>query len=351
MDVGEKIRKYRKRMNLSARYLAEKLRVTPAMVSYYEKGVRQVPLKVLMQISEITRVPIEYYVTDKEYVNYSACRGKGKTTKEQKNEIASFHEVVDNLITVAGLSSFDLSYQGPNDYKGQEISDQEIGNIKAILGLPAIVDYRSLAEALWLKWRVVVFELPFKNRTLSAMSVKRDGVYCIFINKGQSTERNLFSLAHELGHVLMHLDADEFIVSKRGSRDPIEKQANDFASRFTVPLALLKDKLGDNVSADSIRNLSQHFNVSYACIVYTLVKANMLRYEKDSIARIKEPVDEYSDKISIDSFPPMYRLLVYSAWLRGELSISKASKYLLSDLQSVNDEFNKINLLIGNKQV
>ena len=55
MNVGEKIKKYRKRLNISGKELAQKLGVTPALISYYEQGKRQVPLKTLMQISEIIR--------------------------------------------------------------------------------------------------------------------------------------------------------------------------------------------------------------------------------------------------------------------------------------------------------
>ncbi|MCB5271279.1 MAG: ImmA/IrrE family metallo-endopeptidase [Candidatus Cloacimonetes bacterium] len=352
MYVGGKIREYRERINLSGKGLAQRLGVSPAMVSYYEKGSRQVPLKTLVKISEITKVPIEYFITDKDYVVYSAYRGKGNISKEEREEVASFQEIVDHLINVANLAGFDLTYKGPHDFHGKAISDQGIGNIKTNLELPAVVDYKSLVEALWLQWKIVVFELPFVNRNLSAMTVRRDGVFCIFVNKGQSTERNLFSLAHELGHVLMHLDTDEFIVSRLGSRDPKEKEANDFASRFTVPVALLRDKLGDGMSAETlsaenIRGLAEYFNVSYECITYNLVKAKILQYNSHGVARIKQTVREYNDEITIDAFPTIYRLLVYVAWNNGDLSISKASKYLRSDIQTVNDEFRQICLLLG----
>lgn len=352
MNVGEKIKKYRKRLNISGKELAQKLGVTPALISYYEQGKRQVPLKTLMQISEIIKVPLEYLVTDKEYIAYSAYRGKGRITKEEKEEVALFQEIVDNLIYVADINNFNLVYHGPDEFRGKTISDQQIGIIKANLELPVITDYNSLVEALWLKWRVVVFALPFKNKNLSAITIKRDGVYCVFINKGHTLERNFFSLAHELGHILMHLETDEFIISRISSRDPKEKEANDFASRFTVSYALLIDNVNERsssemITAEQIRELAKYFNVSYECIAYNLVKANILNYGKDEIARLKEPIKEYEYKIAINDFPAIYHLLVYFALAKGEISISKAAKYLLSDIQSVNDEFRKIGKILG----
>ncbi|MEN6444528.1 MAG: XRE family transcriptional regulator [Candidatus Cloacimonas sp.] len=352
MNVGEKIKLYRKRLNISGKELAQKLDVTPALITYYEQGKRQVPLKTLMQISEIIKVPLEYFVTDKEYISYSAYRGKGRITKEEKEEVALFEEIVDNYIRIAKLNDFDIHYQGPNEYRGKTISDQEIGIIKAQLEVPLIVHYNNLVEALWLKWRIAVFALPFRNTNLSAITIRRDDIYCVFINKGHTIERNFFSLAHELGHILMHLDTDEFIISRLGSRDPKEKEANEFASRFTVPYALLMNKVGNNsfsetITADKIWELAKYFNVSYECIVYNLVKANILNYGKDEIARLKEPIKEYEYNITIDDFPAIYRLLVYLTWRKGEISISKAGNYLLSDIQTVNDEFGKIGKILG----
>lgn len=352
MSIGDKIEKYRKRIGMTKKDLAEMLDLTPSAVTYYEKGTRQPSLKVVMKIAEATKVPIEYFLTEKDYSFSSLSRGQGKLSKEEQKEVSGFQALVDNLMNVAEISGFDLSYKGSLDYLNKTLSEQDIGKIKGQLDLPEIVDYKSLVEALWLKWRVTVFEMPFRKRTLSAVTIRKDSVYSIFINKGITQERKLFSLAHELGHMLMHLKDNEFIISRLSARDIKEKQANDFAGKFVVPKSVLLQKLNDsavNINRANIRKLAGFFNVSYECIVYNLAQMNLVDY-REEVARKDSEIEDCDYEISLDNFPPVYKLLVYAAWKTGDISISKAANYLMTDIRTANEHFYTIQSILGQKE-
>jgi len=72
----------------------------------------------------------------------------------------------------------------------------------------------------------------------------------IYVNKNDSDTRQAFTIAHELGHWLLHRtqlnsDPDKYAVLYRkplgGSNgDPVEKEANFFAAHLLVPKSLLE---------------------------------------------------------------------------------------------------------------
>jgi Zn-dependent peptidase ImmA (M78 family)/transcriptional regulator with XRE-family HTH domain len=79
----------------------------------------------------------------------------------------------------------------------------------------------------------------------------------IFINMRQSKDRLRFSLAHELGHLVMH----------RIPNPGMENEANKFASEFLMPT---KDIMKDfyNLSLDRFMALKLHWRVSMQSLIY-----------------------------------------------------------------------------------
>lgn len=67
------------------------------------------------------------------------------------------------------------------------------------------------------------------------------GQPCIFIAKGKPVKRQRFTCTHELGHILLgHVGRYE-LVNREPSRgdNPIEQEANVFASRLLAPACVL----------------------------------------------------------------------------------------------------------------
>ena len=81
----------------------------------------------------------------------------------------------------------------------------------------------------------------------------RDLPTCIFLNKKVSADRMRFSLAHELGHVVMH----------RYPTDTIEDEANAFAGEFLVPERELKRQLiGRRLTLEVLARQKAYWRVS-----------------------------------------------------------------------------------------
>lgn len=124
------------------------------------------------------------------------------------------------------------------------------------------MNYRKYQNARDLAWRVLIEEkvtaLPVDVVDLCrSMGIrvqyykptdKNDG-YCtiflgrprIFVSSVCSPERQRFTIAHELGHILLgHVGRVELVNREpSGSDNPIEHDANVFASRLLAPACVL----------------------------------------------------------------------------------------------------------------
>lgn len=96
----------------------------------------------------------------------------------------------------------------------------------------------------------------------------------IYINQDDVAERQAFTMAHELGHWLLHKqifldDPDRYPVMPRFSQpnqgDPLEKEANKFAAHLLVPTRLLRPVKNSPASA-----LARVFGVSRMMMEFRL---------------------------------------------------------------------------------
>jgi Zn-dependent peptidase ImmA (M78 family)/transcriptional regulator with XRE-family HTH domain len=87
----------------------------------------------------------------------------------------------------------------------------------------------------------------------------RDLPPCIFLNRAVPPDRMRFSLAHELGHAIMH----------RIPTDHIEDEANAFAAELLLPERQLQRSLiGQRVTLEFLARMKAYWRVSMASILY-----------------------------------------------------------------------------------
>ena len=99
------------------------------------------------------------------------------------------------------------------------------------------------------------FDAPIDGVTMMV----RDLPPCIFLNSRVPPDRMRFSLAHELGHVIMH----------RIPTDEIEEEANAFAGELLLPERLYKRALiGQRITLDWLARQKAYWRVSMAFLLY-----------------------------------------------------------------------------------
>ena len=125
---------------------------------------------------------------------------------------------------------------------------------------------------------------PFDG-DLSGMAFVKDGMPIAGVNSLHHPNRQRFTLAHEVGHILLHrkLIESEVHIDKGSLRrdtlasagvDPVEIAANAFASEFLMPEQLLESVLAgrpiDLEDDDLIAGLAKRFKVSEAAMRFRL---------------------------------------------------------------------------------
>ena len=93
----------------------------------------------------------------------------------------------------------------------------------------------------------------------------------IYINSNESIQRNAFSLAHEIAHVVLHNEENHTFKPIRFRSDSfsdadkvIEQEANEFAAHILMLTPLLEDDLKNinQLSESDIQNLADKYAVS-----------------------------------------------------------------------------------------
>ena len=137
---------------------------------------------------------------------------------------------------------------------------------------------------------VVVIQEPNENDT-SGFLYRAPGVPPIIgVNSKHHQLRRRFTIAHELGHLLLHskteLHVDRSVVKMRDRRasegtDDEEMEANRFAAELLMPESFLQADLEElgHVSADDeqiIRKLAKKYQVSQQAMAIRLTSLNLV---------------------------------------------------------------------------
>ena len=100
---------------------------------------------------------------------------------------------------------------------------------------------------------------------ISGLIRKEKDRYAIYTNAKHPRTRRRFTIAHELGHYVLHRDAigegitDDALYRSRLS-GPLERQANRFAANLLMPWDLVVE--ATNQGIDTVEKLAAKFEVS-----------------------------------------------------------------------------------------
>jgi hypothetical protein len=98
--------------------------------------------------------------------------------------------------------------------------------------------------------------------------------YEIQVNKYDSPERQRFTVAHELGHFLLHRDkigsgVTDTVLFRSQLSSSVETEANKIAADIVMPIELLKSelvRLNGKMDMESVQELAEAYKVSEAAM-------------------------------------------------------------------------------------
>lgn len=134
-----------------------------------------------------------------------------------------------------------------------------------------IDDIIGLLEAAGAKVFPRDFELP-KVFGFSAARADNGPAIAVNTSLGISIERQIFTVAHELGHLIMH--EDSYVGLAGDGNGDEEAEANQFGSHFLLPKKAFEQELEESAGlplVDLVLHIKRKFRVSYKTVLFRLV--------------------------------------------------------------------------------
>lgn len=335
----------RKAAGLSMSALAERVGLSANAIKKYEHGDNMPTSGNLLKLARALSVRSEYFFRPTkvtlEGVEY---RKHADTPKKQLAQING--DVIDQAerwIELLGLypnlikpvPSFTLPQHLPVKIESFEDIEVIANRVRSEweLGQNPIPDMIDTMES---KGIMIINTSKVNNNKFDGLAGVVNGIPLVVISSFQPGDRQRFTLAHELGHLVLH--------GRLNGIDE-EKACNHFAGAFLLPQQAIIQHLGVKRHALETRELymlKHEFGISMLAILYRsgqcgIISANLQRnyfmqFNKMHW-RTKEPGDPYPNEKTI-----LYKQLVYRALGEEYIGESKAAELLGMSLSSFHEE-------------
>lgn len=201
----------------------------------------------------------------------------------------------------------------------------------------ALKNWRNKFE----EYGVFVFKDAFKNNDYSGFCIYDEKYPVIFLNNSMPFSRQIFTLAHELGHLLFHSGGIDFrengiIDSYDDKYIDYERACNQFASELLVPSNYFNDE-NLSVSEDNINCLAKKYSVSREVILRKFYDSNQVnsKYYNQLIAKWKKAAKHKKSKSGGNYYythksylGENYINLVFSRYYQNKINLESLSQYL-----------------------
>jgi len=152
------------------------------------------------------------------------------------------------------------------------------------------------------KHGVFIFKDAFKDEECSGLCLYDEVFPVIYINNSQAKIRQIFTLFHELAHLLfktggIDLRHDDFVQRMRGPNKRIEVFCNKFAGEFLVPTKDIKPHIvNQTINNNLLIRLAKKYSVSREVILRKCLDLNQI-----TKSFYEAKVNEWKDKLTIGS--------------------------------------------------
>lgn len=297
--IGRNLKLAREMADLSQEDFSNQLGISRATLSAIENGHIAIDSTKLLLAAQILGRPAAdffkeheeelclLYRAAEEVVPDANIRSQFRILCEGYRELEQIVGVADALLTPPEYPYLPLFHTRPLHF-AEQVAQSE----RERLGLGQVDRIPNIFKLLENNG-VRVFALPVEQEGVFGLSAFSPHFGpCVLVNKLNTLERCVFTLAHEYGHLLMHrklyVNRDP---SKQRDRE-VEEMANTFAANFLVPERGLRDVFAKNVGSrpvgtEDVVFLKHHFRVSFIV---------MLKRLKDTLSIDQKTHDDLLEK-------------------------------------------------------
>ncbi len=281
---SKRLRQARKACGLSLRDLGDQVGVSHAAIKKYEDRKTKPSSDMLLKLAKVLQVRTEYFFRPDIMPALTEIKFRKHKYFPQKQLDIVTHKVIEKIERRIELE---------NLFPKAAISFLEIKNIS--LSIMNNQEIEQVAEIVRNDWKLGIGPIPNLIDTLEMHGIrvftiklneadhpnKFDGLHTIInempiivINGNDPGERQRFTLAHELG---------QLILDKKLNKEMDEENAcNVFAGAFLFPKESVLKELGESRTAIELKELDllkHEFGISMLCILY---RAKALKIIKKS---------------------------------------------------------------------
>ena len=236
--------------------------ISQASLSKAEHGLQGLPIEVMQKLYEYYDLPEAFFVRKEGVSPIGHLYYRKKLTVTNKvidsfiAKIKIYKAIIDELMSAVELPDYTIGNFVPDEHMSvKDIANKVRYQLKVFNG--AVPNLSTLLE----NNGVIIIKFDFGTEKIDGLTTITDSDRkVIFINNQMPNDRIRFSIAHELGHLVMHLG------NPPCSSDEAERQADEFASEFLMPQNEIMPML-QNINMQTLGMLKKKWRVSMHALV------------------------------------------------------------------------------------
>jgi len=263
MINGERVRQVRELLNLTQAELANKINVKQAAIARIESGALTPSESLIQTLAFATGFPVEFFHKDDgpEFPLGSLLfRAHATATVRSRTEAYRYaqfaFEIAQALAPRVNSPRLKLPRLSESPTVAAAITRAQLG-LAPETPIPNLVKAAELAGVLILNLPV---ELAHRDAFSLWVGERENATPVICVSGGKPGDRRRWSVAHELGHLVMHH-------ALHGQLAVIEQEANSFAAELLLPEAAMLREISPPVSLLSLSRLKPRWKVAIQALV------------------------------------------------------------------------------------
>lgn len=265
--------------------LADRMKIAQGTLSKYETGLLVPPEDVVREFAKVLAYPESFFFQSEQAYGFPPFhfRKRKKLSQKALNRI-----IAEMNIRRMHVKRLALSYERDSTGLIPEVDMDEYQGISK--RRPTIEDVAQHVREAWGVPRGpienmvsliernggIVVPCEFGTDLIDAMSQRIDGMPVLFfVNRAAPADRIRYTLAHELGHMILH-------TLSLSEDDTMEEQADAFAGAFLLPADEIRPQLR-RIDLPHLANLKGYWKVSMAALVMRADRLGLITpYQKKS---------------------------------------------------------------------
>ncbi|SNT60227.1 Zn-dependent peptidase ImmA, M78 family [Actinomadura meyerae] len=263
----ERLTLARRLRGLRKNQLADAVGTTPKAIGRYEAGVQRPDEMTLKRLAIALGVPVAFFHGGRSPVSLDGAhfRSLRSTSQIERDQALAYGRIATDVVAaledLVDFPEVDLPEYpvSPDEIAGPGPVEAARLTRKALHEQPGPVPH---VVRLLEKHGVIVLVLPRAAERVDAFSVGVHPRPMVFFNPAKGDYwRNRFDAAHELGHLVMHADAEP-------GEKVVEDQAHRFAAEFLMPEQDIARELPGTADWERLGRLKATWGVSIAALLY-----------------------------------------------------------------------------------